>query len=158
MGEAAISNAIEDARKSPLIIRKEDWGSDVVVTLLAPIVQFIAKNPCIRLADEHIFIVFEAQVELFREAKVAIVCSRVEITFVEELRAHHTFFAFDNRFVFVKSAVFMRDEDNVVLPQDSECLADGRTFHLGGHIFIYRYDNDAAHLSFIISMSPAESL
>ena len=114
--ESPVANAIEYACELLFVVGKVYRRPDIVVALLAPIVQFITKDPGISLADEHIFILLEAQIERFREAEVAIVGNGIEITFIEELRSHHTFFAFDNRFVFVKSAVFMRDEDNVVLP------------------------------------------
>jgi hypothetical protein len=66
--ESSIANAEEDSGEPFLVVREIDGSPDVVIVLAAPIVQFVAKYPGISLADEHVVMVFEAQIERFREA------------------------------------------------------------------------------------------
>ena len=156
--EPAIADTIEDAGESLFIVGEVDGSADVVVAFSAPVVQFVAKDPGIGLADEHVLILLESQVEFLGEAEVAVMFCRVKEAFVKELRAHHTLLAAGYLFIFIQPTALVRDEYDVMPAQNAERLANGCTFRTRRYIFIYGYDDNAAHLSLMIRMSPAESL
>ena len=156
--EASIADTIENTGEATLVIRKKYWGSDEVITFVAPIIKFVTKHPSICLTDKHVFVVLEAQVEVFRKAKIAVVSRRVKIPFVKEFCSQHVLLARYNLFVFVKQTASVSDKHTVVLAQDAERLSNRYSLRIGECILIYRYDYNAAHLSLIMRMSPADSL
>ena len=58
-------------------------SADVVITFLAPFRQFVSENVGIQLADENVFAVLKASVELFGEHEAVIAGNASEIVVVE---------------------------------------------------------------------------
>ena len=142
-GETAVAHSIEDAGE-PLLAIWEIYGcTDVVVAQAAPIVQLVAEHPGIGLADEHILVVAEPQVEVLREAEVAVMRRGVEITFVEELCVHCAMFCLGSLAIGIELTSCMRDKHNLVTAQDTERLSYRRTLLSRGYILIYWYDDNA---------------
>lgn len=58
-------------------------GADIVITFLAPFSQFVSEYIGIQLADEDVFVVLKASIELFGKHKAVIAGNASEIVVVE---------------------------------------------------------------------------
>ena len=112
--EAPVTYAIEDTCELLSLYGKVNRSTYVVITLLAPIVQFITENPGIGLADEHVVVLLEAMIEFFAKTEGTILRNSFKELLVEKFAAPGASFSFHNSFVVVQQASFVCDEYYVV--------------------------------------------
>lgn len=112
--ESAIAYTIENTSELLSFYGKVNRSTYVVITLLTPVVQLIAKNPCVRLTDEHVFVLLEAMIEFFAKTEGTILRNSFKELLVEKFAAPSASFSFHNSFVVVQQASFVCDEYYVV--------------------------------------------
>jgi hypothetical protein len=112
--EAPVTYAIEDTCELLSFYGKVNRSTYVVITLLAPIIQFVAKNPSIGLADEHVVVLLETVIEFFAKTEGTILRNSFKELLVEKFATPGTSFSFHNSFVVVQQASFVCDEYYVV--------------------------------------------